>query len=100
MYLKKNIRKYPAACYFFICFFISWLGAFSLVAPKLFSGQQIEKFDGLLMFPVMLTGPLLTSLVLIRIIDGKKGTRELWRRVVKFKIDIKWYAAAILIPPC
>lgn len=100
MKVNKIIRQFPIPSYFILTFFLSWLGAFILVAPKLLSGQIISKMDGILMFPVMLIGPSAASIVLTAITDGKTGLRNLFSRMGKWKLSIYWYAIALLIPPC
>ena len=91
-------RRHPAATYFVLTFTISWLGAFLLVASRLLRGESIPKFAGLMMFPVMLLGPFLSSIVLTRIFDGRAGLRDLLQRVARWKFPLRWYAA-LLIPP-
>ncbi len=100
MSLKNLIQKYPVSCYFIMAFTISWLGAFIVVAPKLLSGQPIPKMDGILMFPVMIIGPAVAGITLTAVTDGKTGIRNLRSRMVKWKVSVKWYLIALLIPPC
>jgi len=97
---KNYIQRHPAAFYFIITFLISWLGAFILVAPKLLSGEPVQKMDGILMFPVMLIGPTVTGVILTAMIDGKPGLRNLFSHMGNWKVSFKWYAIALLIPPC
>jgi len=97
--LKKFIKKHPVTCYFILTFFLSWLGAFILVAPKLFSGQSIPKMDGILMFPLMLIGPVAASITLTALTEGKHGVKNLLSRISKWKAPLKWYLTAFIIPP-
>ena len=100
MNIKSFIRRHPVASYFTATFVISWLGAFILVAPKLFSGQSIPKMDGILMFPIMLTGPASAGIILTALTEGKTGLRNLMSRIGKWKVPVRWYLIALLIPPC
>jgi membrane protease YdiL (CAAX protease family) len=100
MRLKNLIQKYPVASYFILTFAISWFGAFILVAPNLLRKQPITKLDGLLMFPVMITGPALVSILLTRILEGKQGLRNLWSKIFRWRLPLKWWLVAFLIPPC
>jgi membrane protease YdiL (CAAX protease family) len=100
MNLKKLIQRYPATSYFITAFFISWAGAFILVAPKLFSGQPIPKMDGILMFPIMIIGPAASSIILTALTEGKAGLQNLRSRMGKWKVPGKWYIISFLIPPC
>ena len=99
MNLKNLTNKYPVSAYFITTFIISWLGAFILIAPKLFSRQVVSTTDGILMFPVMIVGPVAASIILIKINQGKTGLRNLSLRMGKWKVSIKWYLFALITPP-
>ncbi|PJJ74798.1 CAAX prenyl protease-like protein [Thermoflavifilum aggregans] len=100
MRFKDYIQRHSATCYFITTFIISWLGAFILVASKLFNNEPINKTDGILMFPIMLIGPSAASIILTGFVEGKTGLRNLMSRIVKWKVPVKWYFLAFLIPPC
>src|SRR5450631_963615 len=99
MDFKRVTQKHPATIYFLLTFLISWVGAFILVAPKLFSSQPIPKMDGILMFPTMLLGPVAASIILIALTEGMPGFRDLLQRMSKWKMAVKWYLIALSIPP-
>ncbi|WP_122263138.1 CPBP family intramembrane glutamic endopeptidase [Ornithinimicrobium cerasi] len=46
-----------------------------------------------------LVGLLLPALVITWIADGPEGLRRLWRRAVKMRVGLAWYAAAFLLVP-
>ncbi|HEY2581245.1 MAG TPA: CPBP family intramembrane glutamic endopeptidase [Mucilaginibacter sp.] len=100
MSLKNIIQRQSATSYFITTFAISWLGAFILVASKVFGGLAIPKMDGVLMFPIMIIGPAAASIVLTALTEGKLGLRNLWSRMGKWKLPVRWYLIAMLIPPC
>jgi membrane protease YdiL (CAAX protease family) len=50
------------------------------------------------MFPAMLVGPSLSSILLTRLFDGPAGLRDLLSRMRRVLVPARWYAA-LLIPP-
>jgi uncharacterized protein len=99
MNIKNLIHKHPVSAYFILTFFVSWSGALIIVAPKLFSDQPVPYFDGILIFPVLLTGPLLAGIILNIVVGGKQSLRDMFSRMIKFRIPFKWYLPAVIIPP-
>ncbi len=96
--LNRLIRKFPAVTFYIVAFFISWLGAFSLAVPKWLAHEPIPKFTGLMMFPLMLLGPLAGGIGLTWIIKGITGLKKLWHRLFRWDITFRWYAFALLSP--
>jgi membrane protease YdiL (CAAX protease family) len=97
--IKQIINKSPVTVFFILAFFISWSGVFVLIAPKLLSASTIPKTDGLLLFPVMIIGVAIAGIVMILLTEGKAGLRNFRSRLFKWKIPVRWYAIAILVPP-
>ena len=94
----KGLQRHPLASYFPLTFSISWLGALCVAAPHLLRHESVPKLSGILMFPAMLLGPLISSLLLTGAIDGKTGIRELFRQMKPRRGTAVWYAA-LAIPP-
>jgi CAAX protease family protein len=96
--LKDLVRQFPVVTYYLVTFLISWSGALILIAPKLLAGEPVPKFTGLMMFPVMLLGPLAGGIGLTIITEGREGLKKLGYRLFRWRVPLRWYAFA-LIPP-
>jgi uncharacterized protein len=87
--IRSFIQRRPAFTYFIVTFLISWTGAFLVVASKLFNGILITRLDGILMFPVMLLGPVSASIILTLITGGKQGLRIMLSRITRWKVAFR-----------
>jgi membrane protease YdiL (CAAX protease family) len=96
--LKSFVARHPVSAYFLSTFAVSWLGAFAVAAPHLLRREAIPKFAGLMMFPAMLLGPCIVSIILTRLIDGGAGLRDLFARMRRILFPARWYSV-LLIPP-
>jgi len=84
--------------YFLMTFLISWGAAFAMVAKKLLSGLPLSQMDGILMFPLMILGPAVSSLVLNGLTGGRKAVWEVFASMNPKRVRTRWYAV-LLIPP-
>ena len=89
---------YPVVTYFALTFAMSWLGAIAVAAPHLSRHKPIPKMTGILMFPIMLLGPSLTAIVLVGVVDGRSGLRDLLSRMFLARFPERWYGT-LIIPP-
>ena len=95
---QSHDRSPPHNLIFLLAFAISWSAALAVASPRLLSGEPISKTSGILMFPAMLLGPILSGLLMTRLVDGSKGVRELFARVTRVRVRWTWYAL-VLLPP-
>ena len=79
------IRRYPLITFFVLAYALSWWG-WPLYALDL-SPSPIAGF-----------GPFLAALVVLAITHGKTGVVGLLRRMVRWRVGLRWYAVALLLP--
>jgi uncharacterized protein len=76
--LSASIKRHPLVAFFVLAFALTWwsvpLGTF------------------------MAAGPLLAALIVVGVVDGRRGLRQLWSSMVRWRVGWRWYAAALLIP--
>ena len=94
------IRKNPLLAYYVLTFALSWGGFLLVVGPSSLvntNWQAEGKFLSAIM--VMLAGPSIAGLLLTGLVDGRAGYRDLFVRLRKWRVGVRWYALAILPAP-
>ena len=99
MKIKSLIHRYPVASYFVLAYLISWGGSFAIGGPKFLRGDPLDFEDAMRMGPLMLAGPFIAGIVMTYLVDGKTGLWDLFSRMLKWRVGLRWYAAALLIFP-
>lgn len=91
--LKNYITKHPLRIFFSLVFTISWVVVFLLAAP---GGFPVTPEKAVTLGIAILLGPLATSFIMTALISG---FRDLLSRLVRWRVNFRWYALAILIAP-
>lgn len=76
---KELIRRHPMATFVLLAYAISW---------------TTVPFFG---FPLGV-GPTLSALVVLSLTEGRSGIVDLFRRIIQWRADWRWYAVAIGLP--
>jgi membrane protease YdiL (CAAX protease family) len=98
--IEISIKRRPVMAYFAMTFVISWGGVLILGAPYGMptTREQFEAVYPMVFLPYLL-GPVVSSLVLTGVIDGKAGFRDLLSRLLRWRVAAGWYAVALLTAP-
>jgi membrane protease YdiL (CAAX protease family) len=96
--LRSLIARRSVSAYFLLCFVISWAGALGVALPWIVKGTALPTLTGILMFPVMLVGPVVAGIGLTTLLNGRSGLRELVARLRRWRFPGRWYST-LLIPP-
>ena len=98
MNIKKFIQRHPVVSYFSLVYLISYGSFLVLVGPKLLAGKAMQATDAFLLFPIIVVGVCLVGIALTGITGGRSGLRDLFSRMGRWRVGVRWYAA-LLIPP-
>ncbi len=93
-----RLERHAVLTYAALTILISW-GCLALaLGPGAFpaSADQLQSVTAGL---AILAGPTLAALLLIGLLDGATGYRELRSRLLRWRLPLGWYAVAVLIAP-
>ena len=94
------IKKNPVISYFILTFIISWGGILILIAINGMPATEAEAQAQLpLAIMTFLLGPCISGLVMIGIVHGRAGYRNLVSRMFKWRVSVAWHAIALLLAP-
>jgi membrane protease YdiL (CAAX protease family) len=79
------VRRYPLIAFFVLAFALSWW-AWPLYYVDLSPN------------PIIGFGPFLAALIVLALTEGRSGVVGLLRRMVRWRVGLRWYAVALLLP--
>lgn len=97
---KSFIKQHAVLTYFILAIAISWGCIVLAVGPGGLPVNPDESEDTLaMMYIAMLAGPTLGGLLMTGVTSGRAGFRDLFARLRKWRVDVRWYAMALLTAP-
>ena len=81
--------------YFALAYLISWLLWMPLVAS---SQNWISVGAPFILFYLGTVGPALAAVILLWLDQGKRGVSSLLRKLVLWRVGVKWYVLALFLP--
>jgi uncharacterized protein len=98
--IKTFIKKNSVLMYFLLTFIISWGSVLIIVGPGRFPGTP-DEMTRLLPFVIlaMLGGPSVAGLLLTGLVSGRAGLHELRAKLLRWRVEARWYAFALLTAP-
>lgn len=98
--VRQIIRRYPVFTYFVLTIVLTWGGMALAAYPGGFplSEAQMET-AGALVYVAMLIGPAGAACLLIGLLDGRSGFRNLGSRLARRRAGARWVVAALLATP-
>jgi uncharacterized protein len=83
--LSSVVKRHPIITFFVLAYALSWWGL------------PLYALD-LLPVPIASFGPFLAALVVLAVTRGMTGVGGLLRRMVRWRLGLRWYAVALLLP--
>ena len=98
---ESMFKSHALPFYFVLTFAVSWGGILVISGAAGGFPQTKEQFEHLLVFFILalLLGPSLAGFVGTAIAYGKAGFRDLFSRLLRWRMDARWYAVALLTAP-
>jgi membrane protease YdiL (CAAX protease family) len=95
--MKKDsgTKRHPLMMYIVLAFAFTWLILSPGVAATL--GLLDFRFDGTVLTILSGLGPLAAALIVTAVIEGRSGVQKLFRSMFNWKVEIKWWIAAVLL---
>lgn len=96
---KTFTKNYALCLYFLLTFLISWgvitllIGVRDVINPWATPGELLPA-----VVMAVLTGPLVSGLLMTGITKGRGGFSNLLSRLTKWKLNIRWYSALLIAP--
>jgi uncharacterized protein len=99
--IKAFIKSRPVLGYFALVFAISWGGVLLELGPGGIPATNKAQFETL--FPIailaMVAGPSVAGILFTGLVYGKTGLREFGSLLLRWRVDARWYAVALLTAP-
>jgi uncharacterized protein len=93
------LRRYPLTSYFVLVYALAWGGVLWVVEGMAGSGSAPSPAEvGMVALP-MLLAPGLAAFALTALVEGKAGLRVLWALMTRWRVDLRWYALAVVALP-
>lgn len=94
--LIQFCRAHSVGVYFLMAFALPWIPSFFIAGPKFFRGEDIELLS-ILIGVAMFLAPILSSILMTYIVDGKLGIGQLFSRMKLWRMG-KWYLTLLIFP--
>lgn len=94
------LKRHPVRTYFAMTLAISWSGLLMVGGAGFFAGSNWQTDPSFLpAIQTMLLGPPVAGILSTLLFSGTTGLRELFARLIRWRVDGRWYAVALLAAP-
>src|SRR5918995_6431031 len=95
------IKRHPLLSFYALAFAITWGGLIMVVGgpSQILGSPELLGTRFALVMLAWLAGPSVASLLMTGIVYGRKGLRDLFARMTRWRVGARWYAVALLSAP-
>jgi membrane protease YdiL (CAAX protease family) len=97
--VKTFIRRHPIGSFYGSIELVAWSCFAGVVGRRLVGGGSMRAVDAFILFPMLVISVALVGLTWARVVEGKEGAKLLLARVRLWRVGVRWYFTALLIPP-
>jgi uncharacterized protein len=83
--MKAFLKQHRLAAFFVLAFALSWYPWVLALMQRRTSGPN----------PL---GPLVAAIILTAVAYGRRGLREFFSRIIRWRVRARWYAVALVMP--
>jgi membrane protease YdiL (CAAX protease family) len=94
-----RLLKHPVLAYYVVTFAISWGAVLLVVGPGRFLTTTSTSPSFALVGVALMLGPALAGVLLISLVGGRAGWRDVLSRLRRWRVGVRWYAVALLTAP-
>jgi membrane protease YdiL (CAAX protease family) len=95
---KPFVQRHGVVLYFVLVFLISWLGVYLAAGTRFLHGEGPELSDVGFMAIPMLGAPSAIGILMSYLVDGRRGPKELFSLMRKWKVGARWYLPLAIFP--
>lgn len=94
--LSSLIKQSPLVAFFLLALILPWIG--DPLSDWIYNGTILSIVFAL---PVacLVASPLIAALVVTGVTEGKAGVKRLLGQFTRWRVGLRWYAVALLLPP-
>jgi uncharacterized protein len=89
------IKRHPLAVFFTLACSLTWFGGWA--SDAMYNGTLLS-IALALPLALLIPGPLIAALIVTAITSGKPGLRALLRSLTQWRVGLRWYLIALLLP--
>jgi membrane protease YdiL (CAAX protease family) len=89
--IRRMVAAHPVTSMLLAMFAV----AYGLLIPAALSGLPVEPF----LLGAVLLGQLLPSVLVTAAVGGRPAIRQLFGRIFRWRVDLRWYLVALLVIP-